>query len=109
MNEEGPWDGVDRRAPQRWHVGKEMPLTLLIAIIVQTGGGIWWLAQLSAKIDNAIATLSEFRVERYTRDDARRDREFISALIEQQRQRDSEHERRMTALEAAVDTLKRVH
>lgn len=110
MNEEGGWNGVDRRtlpAPDRWHVGKEVPLALLLAVLVQTGGGIWWLAQLSAKIDAAIATLSEFRVERYTREDARRERELVLTLIEQQKQRDAEHERRLAALESLVRTAPR--
>ena len=107
MNEENAWDGSERRAADRWHVGKEVPIALLIAVLVQTGGGIWWLAQLSAKIDNAVATLSEFRIERYTREDARRDRELIITLLEQQKQRDADNERRITSLEASVDVLRR--
>jgi len=74
---------------------------------VQTGGGIWWLAQLSAKIDSAISTLAEFRVERYTREDARRDRELVMAVIEQQRQRDQDLERRMALVEAALDRARK--
>lgn len=103
------WDGIDRRMARgdRWHVGKEVPLALLLAVMIQTGGGIWWLAQLSAKIDSAIVTLSEFRVERYTREDARRDRELVITLLEQHKQRAAELERRATAAETTIESLKR--
>lgn len=107
MNEDLAWDGVDRRAHERWHVGKEVPIAVLFTLIVQTAGGIWWLAQLSAKIDAAIGTLAEFRIERYTREDARRDRELIMAVIEQQRQRDQDLERRMALTESTLDRMRK--
>lgn len=93
------WNGQDRRAKDRWHVGKEIPIAVLVAVVMQTAGGLWWAASLSAKIDSAIAQLAEFKAERYTKDDARRDRELFLQLIEQQRQRDAEHERRLSLVE----------
>jgi len=99
MGSEEQWDGRERRAAQRWHVGKEIPIALILAVLMQTCGGIWWAASLSAKIDAAIATIAEFRAERYTKEDGRRDRELFLQLIEQQRQRDAEHERRLTQVE----------
>lgn len=107
MNEDQVWDGVDRRAHDRWHVGKEVPIAVLLTLVVQTAGGIWWLAQLSAKIDAAITTLAEFRVERYTREDARRDRELMMAVIEQQRQRDQDLERRTALIESTLERLRK--
>lgn len=94
------WDGADRRKEERWHVGKEIPLAVLFTLIVQTGGGIWWLAQVSSKIDHAISTIQEFKVERYTKDDGRRDRELAQ-------QRDAEHDRRLAAIEASLEIIKR--
>lgn len=88
-----------RRSTDRWHVGREIPLAMLVMVILQTAGGIWWLAQLSAKIDSAIATISEFRAERYTREDARRDRELLITLIDGLRAKDLELERRLLAHE----------
>jgi len=93
------WSGADRRAKDRWHVGKEIPIAVLFAVLMQTAGGLWWAASLSAKIDSAIAQLAEFKAERYTKEDGRRDRELFLQLIEQQRQRDAEHERRLTQVE----------
>lgn len=100
MSEDAQWDGADRRKQEKWHVGKEVPIAVLFTLVVQTGGGIWWLAQVSSKIDYAIATMQEFKAERYTRDDARRDRELAA-------QRDAEHDRRLAAIEASLEILKR--
>lgn len=96
------WDGSERRTTvQRWHVAKEVPIAVLLMLVLQTAGGIWWLAQLSAKIDGAIARIAEFQVERYTREDARRDRELLIVLIEQLKQRDLDHDRRLNALDGS--------
>lgn len=89
------WDGTERREPERnerWHIGKEIPLAVLVVLLIQTGGGIWWLAQLGGKLDFAVATIQEFKAERYTRDDARRDFELA-------RQRDGDAERRIADIE----------
>jgi phage terminase large subunit-like protein len=86
----------------KWHVGKEIPLAVLFTLMIQTGGGIWWLAQVSSKIDYAVATLQTFQAERYTREDARRDKEIMVQMIETQRQRDIEHDRRLVEIENRV-------
>lgn len=92
------WDGSERRT-EHWHIAKEVPIAVLFMLVVQTAGGIWWLAQLSAKIDGAISRLAEFQVERYTREDARRDREFLFAVIDQVRQRNNDQDRRLSIIE----------
>lgn len=105
-SEESTWDGKERRnvEPKRWHVGKEIPLAFLVAMIVQTVVFVSWFsdraARLEAKVDYVGEQMRDYRQERYTREDARRDQELM-------RQRDVEHERRLTALEASMDTLLR--
>ena len=91
--EEGP--GVS----ERWHVIKGVPIAVLLVLIVQTGGGIWFLAQLTSKVDYAVATLQQFQSERYTRDDARHDRELLMQMVDSLRQRDTDHDRRLAILE----------
>ena len=93
------WDGNERRSASAWHVGREIPIAFIAAILLQTAGGVWWAASLSAKIDAAIATIGEFRAERYTKSDADKDRALFLQLIAAQQQRDSEHERRLGVLE----------
>jgi len=115
QNEEGgtPQNGdratiYGRRADDRWHVGKEIPLALIMALFFQTAGGVWWASNLTTKIDIAITTLDEFRRERYTKDDGRRDREFMGLLVEGARAKDAELERRLAPLERAHEDTARV-
>lgn len=87
----------------RWHVGREIPLALIAALLIQTGGGIWWASTMTSKLDTALQTLAEFRAERYTKDDGRRDRELLVAQLETLKARDAEHDRRIEALELSVN------
>lgn len=100
-------DLPSRRVTDRWHVGKEIPLALMIAVGIQTAGGIWWIAQLSSKIDNAVITMQEFRTERYTREDARRDRELMDQKLVSGTSRDAELERRINSMESRLDRIER--
>lgn len=97
--EDGDEQQLDRRSRDRWHVGREIPLTMLAGLIIQTGAAFWWASKLEAKIDSAIITIAEFKAERYTRDDARRDKEITLTLIDSLRGRTSEVERRLLAHE----------
>lgn len=81
-----------RRSRDRWHVGKEIPIAVLVMLAMQTGGGIWWAATLSQKLDSVIAQVAEMKHERYTKEEARRDLELM-------RVRDTELERRIGNLE----------
>lgn len=85
--------------PDKWHIGKELPLAMILALAVQTAGGVWWLAQVSSKLDYTISTLQQFQSERYTREDARRDRELIVQIIDGLKQHENEHDRRIQVLE----------
>lgn len=90
----------DMKQDSRWHIGKEIPLALIAAVVVQTAGGAMWLATLSNKVDSAIDQLKEFKADRYTKEDARRDRELTVLLIQSLQARDTEIERRVGLLEA---------
>lgn len=97
-------DELERRV-DRWHVAKDIPVALILAVIVQTAGGIWWMAQLSGKIDYLIAAQTEFKAERYTREDARRDREFLEQKFTAGANADRELERRLGSLESRQDRV----
>lgn len=83
---------LNRRDRDRWHVGREIPIAVLVMLAIQTGGGIWWLSGVSQKLDSVIAQVQEIKAERYTQADARRDLELI-------RMRDADLERRIVNLE----------
>lgn len=90
-NEE--WNGEDRRRQRDgWHVGREIPIAVVIAVALQTISGIWWAAGLSAKMDSTQAQIIELKADRYTSSDARRDNDLS-------RLRSENMERRITTLE----------
>lgn len=45
---------------QRWRIDRRIPLALVLAIAVQTGGAVWWLANLSARV----STIEEAAIAR---------------------------------------------
>lgn len=42
----------DESAPQResWHLDKKVPIAMMTAILLQTGGMIWWASGLEEKV-----------------------------------------------------------
>ena len=36
---------------QSWHLDKRIPVALIITIVVQTAGIVWWAATLNARVD----------------------------------------------------------
>lgn len=82
---------MDRRQ-EKWHVGKEIPIALIIALSVQTGGMIWWAATQTAKLDNLVNMVAQFQANQYTKHDAAKDVQFLMSRI-------SDNERRIDKLE----------
>lgn len=94
------YSGPERREDgKRWHVGREIPLALIVVLIVQTAGGVWWAANLTNKVDSAILSIQEFKTERYTKDDARRDQELMRTVISVLQTVDSSFDRRINLIE----------
>lgn len=34
----------------RWHLDKKVPIALIIAILVQTGTGVWWASSINSRV-----------------------------------------------------------
>ena len=83
---------------ERWHVGKEIPLVLIFALFLQTGGWVWWAATQSAKLDTLTAMMTDFRNSQYTQSDARRDQEMVFA-------RHKENARRIESIESTLQRM----
>jgi len=51
-----------------WHLDKRVPISLILALLVQTAGMVWWAASLSGRVDvnarDIRATQSEMGVLR---------------------------------------------
>lgn len=55
----------------RWHVGKEIPLAMITALVLQTFGVIWWAATLSTKVDNLKDQIVQMSANQITAVEAR--------------------------------------
>ena len=53
----------------RWHIDKNVPLALIIAIIIQSGAGIWWAATVNNRVERLESDIkaSAPQAERLTR------------------------------------------
>lgn len=92
---------------QSWHIGKEIPLTLICGILIQTVFFAVWLANLSSSVGVLTAALVEFKADRYTGQDARRDRELMEQKILFIQQSSTDHLRRTADIEATMKQLER--
>ena len=101
MDELYSGSGMDRRQAEkeRWHIGKEVPITFVATIFVQTLIFVWAASGLYTKVENVVEQLKTFAVERYTKEDARRDKELMLLVVDALKTRDGEIERRVSKLE----------
>lgn len=96
------YDGEERREKERWHVGKEIPITFVATVFLQTIVFVWSASGLYSKVENVVEQLKTFAVERYTKDDARRDKELMLLVVDALKSRDGEIERRMLRCEQHI-------
>lgn len=47
------------RRESKWTISKEVPVTVLVAVFIQSAGAVWWLS----KLENRISNLESQRVE----------------------------------------------
>lgn len=56
-----------RRAPYldegSWHLDKRVPVSLIIALVVQTGGMFWWASGVSSTLQNQQTQIAELKQE----------------------------------------------
>jgi Tfp pilus assembly protein PilO len=53
--------GVDdmERRESKWQLDKHIPISVLVALVIQTGTFIWW----ASKLENRVANLEQQRIE----------------------------------------------
>jgi len=49
------WGGEERR-DKHWHLDRRVPLAIIIALIFQTMGAVWW----ASKLDSRVAILEQW-------------------------------------------------
>jgi hypothetical protein len=50
---------MDRREP--WHLDRKVPITLIVALVAQTAGMVWWAASLSHTVAQHAVDISGLR------------------------------------------------
>lgn len=89
-------------ADRQWHLDKKVPLALIVTIILQTAGMVWWAASLNSdvryltdRVQRAETTLERESVtNRGISDRLIRVEEGIKAILEVVRRRDDDLPRR---------------
>jgi hypothetical protein len=77
---------------EHWHVGKEIPLAMLLTMVAQTLGVVWWAATLSSKVEALEKQIISIAASQFTSVEAR-GMVAINAL------HNTEMDRRLTILE----------
>ena len=72
----------EKEQRKKWHMGKEIPLAMVGAIILQTVGVVWGAATLNAKVESNekaanIAAVVQITVDRKQDEEARRSEDRI--------------------------------
>jgi len=87
----------------KWQLDRHVPLSLIIAMAVQTVTFAWWLSSNMTEIRGELRTASlrieEIWRDRYTKDDARRDAEVAKLRDEETVRRVDDIERRIRQIE----------
>lgn len=79
---------------ESWHVGKEIPIAMLFAIAVQTGGAIWWAASMNAKLDSLSYQVASLTADKYSMHDAEKDQALVNEKLDNLKSRMDKIERK---------------
>jgi hypothetical protein len=97
-------EGGNGKQDNAWKLDKHVPLSLIAAMAVQTVLFAAWLSsnmsEIRAELRTASVRIEEIWRDRYTKDDARRDAEFVKLRDEEITRRIDDVERRLRPLEA---------
>ena len=63
---------------ESWKLVKEIPIALIIALIMQLCGGIWWAATFSQEMKTLIKEVASIKSETYTQKEADKDKAIFN-------------------------------
>lgn len=96
----------ETKSVDRWHIGREIPIAVLIVLLVQTGGAVWWASKMDSRIESINEQFKRFDGERYTKEDARRDRELFVQMFKTNEILVTQFDRRMQSIESQHEMLR---
>lgn len=103
MTEENMHGGTPNN---RWHLSKDVPISILVFLLFQTIGFTVFLTNLSGKVASVADDNVAAKLTAYSKEDARHEREFLEAKFLLFTNKDEEMIRRISLLEGAVNELK---
>lgn len=68
--------------PKGWHLDRRIPITLVIALVMQSGGFIWYAAQISGQVDQNARAIMLLQEELSARDKLADRTTRLEALME---------------------------
>lgn len=84
----------------RWRISKEIPLTVVVVIIIQTAAFVWALATHSNTLGTLVQTVAKAESQAYTKEDAHNERELQTQIHKNMADRTDDLLRRLTILES---------
>lgn len=53
---------------EKWHLDKRVPIALLLGLLLQGMGAIWWAAQFEARFESSVRRIERLEAQRITDD-----------------------------------------
>jgi peptidoglycan hydrolase CwlO-like protein len=82
------------------------PIAILVVVILQTISFTVFLTTMNATLNGVVKDNAESKVNAYTKDDARKDRELQDSKLERIKDKEDEMTRRTALLEAQFNELR---
>lgn len=79
---------------EQWHIGKEIPIALVIGMLAQFGAWIWQAATVSTKLDDLSLQVAALSADKYTKRDAEKDAALFAQRVNDLERRVNNLERR---------------
>lgn len=89
-----------------WRLSKDIPISVVGVIIMQTLIAVWFIAGLSNGLSQVVKDNAESKATAYSKEDARHEREFMEQKFLLLQNKDEEITRRIALLEAQLNELK---
>lgn len=93
-------------ANNRWRLSKDIPVSVVGFIIVQTITFTWFLASQNGKLTAVIEDSATSKIAAYTKEDARHEREFMEQKFILLQNKDDEMTRRLALVESQINELR---
>jgi hypothetical protein len=101
-------ENIDHKErPRSWglYIGREIPITFLLVLALQTLGVAIWFGVVWAKIENNAEDVVALYATRYTKEDATHDRNLYEARMQNTNYVNGELARRLERLETMMDAI----